>query len=101
MREIRVEEVQVNVEARGSQVYVSSTDVPGLWLWGSDPGALFDQIPSAIEALYRHNRGERVRVEPALRTRAADRWASVKREVDRFVVHVLDAASQDNGARRV
>ena len=89
------EQVTIKVESREGRTYVSSDDVPGLWLWGSDPERVFGDIIPAITALYRHNRALRVRVEPV----SGDRWASVPSEPRRFLVRMLGAAENSNGAQ--
>lgn len=56
--------VHLRVEQRGDSIYVSSDDMPGLWLWGPDPDVVFGDVPPAIEALYEHRYGGHVRAKP-------------------------------------
>jgi hypothetical protein len=58
-----IETVRVNVEYREGCVYVSSNDVPGLWLWGKNSAQVFNNIAPAIKILYKYNRGMDVEVE--------------------------------------
>jgi hypothetical protein len=68
-----IETVRIKIERRGDCVYVSSEDVPGLWLWGKDPDQVLNNIAPAIKALYKHNRGIDVEVEEAPVSRLVDR----------------------------
>lgn len=56
MKEEPLEVVHLDVEQRQGQVYVSSKDVPGLWLWGS-PEQVFSDVCPVLEQLYKHQRG--------------------------------------------
>ena len=58
-----IETVRVNIEYREGCVYVSSNDVPGLWLRGIDSNRVFNNIAPAIKALYKYNRGIDVEVD--------------------------------------
>ncbi len=63
MTDQTIETVQVKIEEREGYVYVSSDDVPGLWLWGKDSNQIFNNIAPAIKTLYKHNRGIDVEVD--------------------------------------
>jgi hypothetical protein len=63
MTDQTIETVRIKIEERERCVYVSSDDVPGLWLWGKDQNRVFNSITPAIKALYKHNRGIDVEVE--------------------------------------
>ncbi|HEX9626105.1 MAG TPA: hypothetical protein VGA00_04130 [Acidiferrobacterales bacterium] len=61
--------VTIKTESRAGTIYVSSEDIEGLWLWGSDPDLLFRNIAPAIKTLYKHNYGIEVIVtEPKDKT---------------------------------
>lgn len=49
--------VNLTIEERDGQTYISSDGVPGLWLWGG-----WDSVIPAIQSLKWYNDG--VRVEP-------------------------------------
>ena len=38
------------------KMFVSSKDVPGLYLWGTDPEAVFADVIPIVKDLYRENR---------------------------------------------
>jgi len=57
-----IEVVRIRIEKRAGSIYVSSADVPGLWLWGKDPERVFKNIAPAIQTLYKYNRGMDVEV---------------------------------------
>jgi hypothetical protein len=50
---------------RDGTVYISSDDMPGLWLWGKDHDLIFRSIAPTIEELYRLNEGRAVKVREA------------------------------------
>lgn len=56
------ETVQVKIAYRGRRYYVSSDDLPGLWLWGDDLDELLGDVGPTITDLYKYNRGVDVEV---------------------------------------
>ena len=46
-------------------VYISSDDMPGLWLWGKNHDLVFRSIAPTIEELYRLNEGRTIKVREA------------------------------------
>ena len=60
-----LETVRIKIEHRVGGVYISSTDVPGLWLWGEDVEQVFKNIIPAIRVLYKYNRNLDVEVKEA------------------------------------
>lgn len=64
MTEQPMEIVTVRVEQKPAGLFLSSDQVPGLFLWGKDPEAVFADLVPAIRALYLHNRAMRVDVRP-------------------------------------
>ena len=57
MREQPLEVVRLKIEQKMGNYYVSSDDMPGLWLWGPDPDIVFHDVPIAVRELYMHRRG--------------------------------------------
>ena len=55
--------VRIKISKRDGRFYISSDDVPGLWLWGNDLARLLKNIAPAIQYLYKYNRGIEVEVE--------------------------------------
>lgn len=58
----RVAVVDVCIKERSGVYYVSSPDIPGLHLCGSDRKALLADAPAAIELLYKLNNNLDVRI---------------------------------------
>lgn len=57
-----IETVTVNIKRRGENyVFLSSKDVPGLFLWG-EPDKVFSNLAPVIKVLYRENRNTDVDV---------------------------------------
>lgn len=46
---------------RDGTIYISSDDMPGLWLWGRDHDQVFRSIGPTIEELYRYNKCQKVK----------------------------------------
>lgn len=61
-----LETVRIKVEQRDGRFYISSEDVPGLWLWGSDLRTLFEDVAPTIQDLYKMNRGLDVEVHESM-----------------------------------
>ena len=64
MKEQPFEFVSIRVQQKPMGIFISSEDVPGLFLWGSDPEAVLADVVPAIERLYKHNRHLDVEVLP-------------------------------------
>ena len=47
--------VNLKIEYRDDRFYVSSADVPGLWLWGKDLDLLMRNVAPAILSLLKYN----------------------------------------------
>jgi len=65
---ISVVEIRIEVmdsPKGGKQYWVTSEDVPGLFLAGSDLAQLYKDIAPAIQTLFKSNRGIDVEVRPA------------------------------------
>lgn len=60
-----IETIRIKIENRDGCLYISSDDVPGLWLWGNDPEIVMRNIAPAIKTLYRDNRGLEIEVREA------------------------------------
>ena len=68
--------IRIEVKIRGDHVFVSSRDVPGLFLWGN-PEKVFRDIVPVIKVLYRQNRKLDIEVRETLRSRFM-RWYLTK-----------------------
>lgn len=58
---------------RDGTVYISSDDMPGLWLWGKNHNQVFRSIGPTIEELYRRNKGRTVKARVTPRSQLT-RW---------------------------
>ncbi len=91
MMERQKDVIRLKIEHHEGTIYISSDDLPGLWLWGSDPKEVFDSIAPSIKSLYKLNEGLEVEVKEAKRSKL-NRWLFTrlfrgKREVDRYNVY--------------
>jgi hypothetical protein len=58
--------IHIRIQTRSDgTVYISSDDMPGLWLWGKDHDRVFRSIAPTIEELYKLNEGQAVKVREA------------------------------------
>ena len=64
--------IRIKIQTRGDgTVYISSEEMPGLWLWGKDHDQVFRSIAPTIEELYRLNEGRTVKAREAPRSQSA------------------------------
>ena len=72
------ERVRIKIELRkNGRFYISSDDVPGLFLWGSDFEELMQDIAPTIKDLYKFNLGMDVEVKEAMFSRMLS-WIFVR-----------------------
>jgi hypothetical protein len=58
--------IRIKIQTRSDgTVYISSDDIPGLWLWGRDRDQVFKSVAPTIEELFRYNKGLKVKVREA------------------------------------
>ena len=61
---MNISRVRLSVRERHGRIFISSEDVPGLYLWGSDPDKVWQSVIPAIKSLFKHNEGREVEVSP-------------------------------------
>lgn len=83
--------VRIEIEQRDGHIYISSRDVPGLYLWGDDPEEIVKSVIPAIKSLFRYNKGLEVDVSPGGRT-PQQRWSGIERVPTDFVVREISAS---------
>ena len=49
--------IQIKVDQRGKRFYLSSDEIPGLWLWGKDLEQLQKDLIPTVKYLYKANKG--------------------------------------------
>ncbi len=57
MNQEPIKVVHLKIEQQNGGVFVSSDQMPGLWLWGPDPERVFHDVIPAMENLYKHSHG--------------------------------------------
>ena len=80
------------------QMFVSSDDVPGLYLWGTDPEQVFGDVIPVLKVLYRENQRLDVDVEPLASRMPPIAGERVSRCYRVIVRGVADAATEHNHA---
>lgn len=55
--------IHLKREMRDGVLYISSDDLPGLWLWGNDPEAVFSNVMPTITKLYMYNNDINVEIK--------------------------------------
>lgn len=79
--------IRIKIEIRNDgTVYISSNDMPGLWLWGKNQDQVFQSIIPTIEELYKDRQGEAVEVKAAPSSRFA-RWFAQDKVNDRYEIY--------------
>lgn len=69
-----METVHINIDNKDGTIYISSDDVPGLWLWGKDAGQVFNSIIPTLKALYEYNQNIIVEIKEAPARTREERW---------------------------
>ena len=85
--------VNLQMENRGDTFYVSSSDLPGLFLWGKDVDAVLGKVKPTIRELFRLNRELDVSVQetPAERQRG---WSGLEHAARSFEVYAVHRGVQ-------
>jgi hypothetical protein len=79
--------IHIKIQSRSDgTVYISSDDMPGLWLWGKDHDQVFRSIIPTIEELYRLNEGQAVKAREAPPSRFA-RWFAQEKINDKYEIY--------------
>jgi len=79
--------VTINIDSKENGVYISSDDVPGLWLWGNIE-TVYEDIAPTIRELYLLNQGRNVDVEPEeVQQSASERLAGLETIPRRFNIY--------------
>ena len=92
--------VRIKIETRDGTIYITSNDVPGLWLWGRDPDKLFQSVIPTIAEIYKHNNnnGEAVKVVAAPVPKK-ERWFSAEKINDLFEIYPAAKLNEHTGLR--
>ncbi len=91
MKEEPLATIRLETYTKDGILYLSSKDLPGLWLWGRDPKDLYTSVIPAINALYKYNEGLKVEAVEACEAGSMD---SQNRLCDTFAVYL--AKNEDN-----
>lgn len=70
-----METIHINIDNKDGTIYISSDDVPGLWLWGKDAGEVFDSVIPTVKALYEYNQNIIVEIKEAPDRTREERWS--------------------------
>ena len=87
--------VHLKVEHRHGSTYVSSEDMPGLYLWGQDPEKIFHDVPIALQELYKYKSGTEVVARPKIGEVALARHLGTEREPDIYEIFPVSSLKQD------
>lgn len=90
-----IQVVRLKVEHRQGSTYVSSSDMPGLWLWGPDPEKVFHDVPIALQELYKHKSGTEVIAKPKTTGSQLSYHFGAEREPDTYEIFPVSEAKQD------
>jgi len=64
--------IHLERESTDGVLYISSKDLPGLWLWGPDPEQVFKDVAPTIVKLYEYNEGLIVEIKEICKKRTFD-----------------------------
>lgn len=87
--------VHLKIEHRHGSTYVSSQDMPGLYLWGPDPEKVFHDVQIALQELYKFKSGTDVVARPRTKGAALARHLGAEREPDTYELFPVSSVKQD------
>ena len=92
VRDCMVSVIEICIEDKGSHLYASSKDVPGLYLAGQTPEELLEKIIPAVKLLFKLNRDIDVEVLPAIEPALFPQrpTAALRAPVSKFVLSAQD-----------
>lgn len=85
MKPLATIHIRIDVRKDGS-VYISSDDMPGLWLWGKDQDQVYRSIIPTIKELYKYGQGEAVKVIAA-QPSGSSRWYAQEKINDTYLIY--------------
>ena len=88
-----METVHLKILNKDGTVYISSDDVPGLWLWGKDAEQVFESLIPTLKALYEYNRGVIVDIKEAPTRTLQERWFGRDKVCETYEVFKIGNAS--------
>ena len=79
--------IKIKIESKADGIYVSSDDMPGLWLWG-DPDIVSNDIIPTIRELFLLNEGKTVVVKADDRPQSnQERLRNIEKMPERFAIY--------------
>jgi len=87
--------IHLKVEYIHGSIYVSSDDMPGLWLWGPSAEKVFHNVPIALQELYKDRNGKEVIARPSTTGDRLARHFGAEREPDTYEIFPVSVAKQD------
>jgi hypothetical protein len=81
---------------RDGVLYLSSKDLPGLWLWGKDREQVFSNVAPTIAKLFELNEGKAVEIKEACPKDTKSRWFGGGRVCDTFEVYYVNKLVGEN-----
>ena len=85
MKPLATIHIKIDTRADGT-LYISSDDMPGLWLWGKDHDLVYRSIIPTIEELYKDGQGQTVKAKEAPRSKP-ERWYGQDKISDTFEIY--------------
>ena len=95
-----IDVIHLNRETRDGVLYISSDDLPGLWLWGNDPEVVFNNVIPTIAKLYMYNNGINVEIKKMCnKKKNILDWFSNNRICDTFGVYSINSKKDTPNGR--
>ncbi len=76
-------------------LYISSKDLPGLWLWGADSEQVLKDVVPTIAKLYEYNDGLVVEIKEVCQKSIFNRWLGGNKICDTFEVYSRASVGKD------
>ena len=87
--------IHLDKKSSDGVLYLSSKDLPGLWIWGPDPEQVFKDVIPTIAKLYQYNDGLAVEVKEVHSKSRVSRWFGGGKMCDTFEVYYKASIGND------
>lgn len=95
MQDNLIATIRLDQESSGGVLYISSKDLPGLWIWGPDPEQVFKDVIPTITKLYQYNDSLEVEIKEVCSKSIFDRWFGGDKMCDTFEVYSKASIGKD------
>lgn len=87
--------IHLDKKNKDGVLYISSKDLPGLWVWGTDPEQVQNDVIPTITKMYQYNDGLKVEIKETCSKGVLNRWFGGGKVCDTFEVYSIANISKE------